>query len=133
MKTLAVVTMFFLPGSFVSALFSMPMFEWDKVDLSSRFIGVSTMPQFGLYWVITIPLTLVTFILYFWWLWFSKKEAITKSELFDSHEKDDFHKTELELEEKYQESDAFTARLGRKRKDGTKGMNGPACKGPSRS
>ncbi|KAJ3476728.1 hypothetical protein NLG97_g9030 [Lecanicillium saksenae] len=74
MKTLAIVTMFFLPGSFVSALFSMPMFKWDKVDADSRSIGVGLLPQFSLYWAITLPLTVVTFVLYFMWLWQLKRE-----------------------------------------------------------
>ncbi len=68
MKTLAIVTMFFLPGNFVSAMFSMPMFEWAKADPASSSIGVGLLPQFGLYWVITLPLTLATFCLYFTWL-----------------------------------------------------------------
>lgn len=72
MKTLAIVTMFFLPGSFVSALFSTSMFDWDSVDPSSNGIGVRLLPQFGLYWVITIPLTIITFILFFMWLWITK-------------------------------------------------------------
>lgn len=79
MKTLAIVTMFFLPGSFVSALFSMPMFEWDKAAESpSSGIGVGLMPQFNLYWAITVPLTAVTFCLYFLWLWFLKRELRVK-------------------------------------------------------
>ncbi|KAK2590627.1 hypothetical protein QQS21_011693 [Conoideocrella luteorostrata] len=72
MKTLAVVTMFFLPGSFVSALFSTQCFEWAGVDLRSASIGVKPTPQFRLYWAITIPLTLMTFLLYFLWLGFQK-------------------------------------------------------------
>ena len=69
MKTLAVVTMFFLPGSFISALFSTQCFDWDRVD-KTRWgsIGITLTPQFILYWVITIPLTILTFILYFMWL-----------------------------------------------------------------
>lgn len=75
MKTLAVVTMFFLPGSFISALFSTPMFDWDNVDLTMRdSIGVPLTPQFRLYWSVTVPLTLVTFILYFLWLWYQAQE-----------------------------------------------------------
>lgn len=69
MKTLAVVTMFFLPGSFISALFSTPLFDWDTVDLTQRdSIGVPLTPQFRLYWAVTVPLTLATFILYSLWL-----------------------------------------------------------------
>ncbi|KPM44776.1 hypothetical protein AK830_g1768 [Neonectria ditissima] len=71
MKTLAVVTMFFLPGSFIAALFSTPCFDWDSVNMSDESsIGVASTPQFNLYWAITIPMTIVTFILYFAWLQF---------------------------------------------------------------
>lgn len=70
MKTLAVVTMFFLPGSFISALFSTNCFDWDGVDLGSKSMGVKTTPQFDLYWVVTIPLTVITFVLYYCWLVF---------------------------------------------------------------
>ncbi|UKZ75181.1 hypothetical protein TrVFT333_002857 [Trichoderma virens FT-333] len=72
MKTLAIVTMLFLPGSFISALFSTSMFDWDSVDPKSNSIGVPTLPQFRLYWAITIPLTIVTFLLFFFWLWMTK-------------------------------------------------------------
>lgn len=72
MKTLAIVTMFFLPGSFVSALFSTSMFDWDSVNSSSDSIGVQPLPQFRLYWVITIPLTIITFMLFFMWIWVTK-------------------------------------------------------------
>ncbi|KAK0385987.1 hypothetical protein NLU13_5706 [Sarocladium strictum] len=74
MKTLAVVTMFFLPGSFVSALFSTQLFAWDNVDQHSNSIGVPTTPQLTLYWAVTIPLTVLTFTLYFLWLWYQKRE-----------------------------------------------------------
>ena len=63
MKTLAIVTMFFLPGNFVSAMFSMPMFEWTEINPASSYIGVGLLPQFSLYWAITILLTLATFML----------------------------------------------------------------------
>lgn len=74
MKTLAVVTMFFLPGSFVSALFSTELFAWDSVDQRASTIGVPTTPQLTLYWAVTIPLTVLTFLLYFLWLWYQKRE-----------------------------------------------------------
>ncbi|OAQ97109.1 hypothetical protein LLEC1_05838 [Akanthomyces lecanii] len=75
MKTLAIVTMFFLPGSFVSAMFSMPVFEWTRADPGSPAIGVGMLPQFGLYWVITLPLTMATFCLYFAWLLHLKRKS----------------------------------------------------------
>lgn len=80
MKTLAIVTMLFLPGSFISALFSTSMFDWDSVDPSSGSIAVRTMPQFGLYWAITIPLTVVTFLFYFFWLRVMKQRRMVKQQ-----------------------------------------------------
>lgn len=78
MKTLAVVTMFYLPGSFISALFSTPCFDWDNLDFSNKgSIGVTPTPQFKLYWAVTIPLTLLTFVLYFVWLYFQKMERVS--------------------------------------------------------
>lgn len=75
MKTLAYVTMFFLPGSFISALFSTPLFTWDNVDVTDRStMGVGTTPQFRLYWAVTVPLTVVTFLLYFLWLWWQHRQ-----------------------------------------------------------
>lgn len=69
MKTLAFVTMLFLPGSFIAALFSTECFDWDGAKENS--ISVPETPQFKLYWAITVPLTLMTFISYFAWLRFS--------------------------------------------------------------
>lgn len=83
MKTLAIVTMVFLPGSFISALFSTSMFDWDSVDPDSNSIGVKTMPQFSLYWAITIPLTFVTFLLYFFWLRMMKQQRDRRKQSFD--------------------------------------------------
>lgn len=73
MKTLAIVTMFFLPGSFVSALFSTDCFNWESASKDN--IGVPATPQMTLYWAITIPLTVVTFFLYFLWLRIQKYKS----------------------------------------------------------
>ncbi|PPQ86187.1 hypothetical protein CVT25_006930 [Psilocybe cyanescens] len=60
MITMAAVTMFFLPGTFVSALFSMVFFDTQGNSLS---VG----PQWWLFPVITIPLTIAVFVA--WVLW----------------------------------------------------------------
>lgn len=112
MKTLAIVTMLFLPGSFISALFSTSMFDWDSVDPNSNSIGVRTMPQFTLYWAITIPLTIVTFILFFFWLWMTKLRGEALKRKGDSIKQDFFDK--LSREEKA-EVDIYQP--GRLRKD----------------
>ncbi|KAL2130241.1 hypothetical protein VTI74DRAFT_6718 [Chaetomium olivicolor] len=67
MKMLALVAMFFLPGSFVAALFSTPLFAWDEA-VARGGMGVGTRPQFALFWAITAPLTVLVFLLYALWM-----------------------------------------------------------------
>lgn len=87
MKTLAFVTMFLLPGTFVTGLFSTNLFDWDSRDLSrSDVIGVTTTPQFKLFWAITIPLTIFVFALYYLWLWIQKKQMRKRNEKYDVEE-----------------------------------------------
>lgn len=60
MKTIAIVTMVFLPGTFVASFFAMPMLNWDAVAdnlIVSR--------RFWIYWIVTVPLTIAVFAL--WW------------------------------------------------------------------
>jgi hypothetical protein len=75
MKMLALVAMFFLPGSFVAALFSAPLFDWDSANSNSdrSSITVGTKPQFALFWAVAVPLTVVTFGLYAMWIVMQKK------------------------------------------------------------
>jgi hypothetical protein len=64
MKTIAFITMTFLPATFVATLFAMPMFQWnDKQDqIISR--------QFWLYWAVVIPLTFTVLLIWMgWWYW----------------------------------------------------------------
>ncbi|KAI0967701.1 hypothetical protein F4678DRAFT_240987 [Xylaria arbuscula] len=63
MKTLAVVTMAFLPGAFVAAILAIPVFHWDATDPSNIMDH-----RFWIYWSITIPLTLGTFLAWFVWI-----------------------------------------------------------------
>ena len=57
MKNIAILTMLYLPGSFVSSLFSIPLFNWNDVENSWR-------RRLVVYSAVTGPLTLVTFL--FW-------------------------------------------------------------------
>ncbi|KAH7138764.1 hypothetical protein B0J11DRAFT_23582 [Dendryphion nanum] len=83
MKTVAVVTLVFLPGTFVAAIFSMSMFRWIPEDNNSGSDSggsSNTGPQdnkdssrivskwFWLYWAVTVPLTLI--ILISWVIWY---------------------------------------------------------------
>lgn len=54
MKTIAALTMVFLPGTFVASIFSMPMLE-DA--------------EWSLYVAIAVPLTVI--VVGCWWLWLS--------------------------------------------------------------
>jgi len=61
MKTLAAVTVVFLPGTFVAAVFSIRLFEWDmQTARVSRKLWV--------YVAVSVPLTLVTLTLWFAWM-----------------------------------------------------------------
>ena len=66
MKVLAMVALLFLPGNFVAAIFSAPLFDWDGAK-SNGSMGVDTKPQFHLFWAITIPLTISIFTAYIGW------------------------------------------------------------------
>ena len=67
MKMLALVAMFFLPGSFVAALFSTPLFAWDEALVRGG-MGVGTRPQFLLFVAVVVPLTAFIFLLYGLWM-----------------------------------------------------------------
>jgi hypothetical protein len=67
MKTIAAVTMVFLPGTFVASLFSTPLFHWDKNS------GFGVASQIWIYWAITIPVTFLTIAV--WWLWLRVQHA----------------------------------------------------------
>ena len=62
MKTLAVVTMLFLPATSVSSILAMPLFRWDEGDEDSV-----VNRKLWVYFVLAIPLTALTVGL--WWLW----------------------------------------------------------------
>ncbi|KAJ4286581.1 hypothetical protein N0V88_008004 [Collariella sp. IMI 366227] len=78
MKMLALVAMFFLPGSFVAALFSTPLFAWDEA-VASGGITVDTRPQFALFWAVTAPLTAAVFLLYGLWMCIQSRRERNKS------------------------------------------------------
>ncbi|CZR66397.1 uncharacterized protein PAC_16298 [Phialocephala subalpina] len=58
MKTIAIVTMVFLPGAYVATLFSMTMFNWQAQN------GQVLSSHFWIYWAVTVPVTL--FVLLIW-------------------------------------------------------------------
>ncbi|KAI8930739.1 hypothetical protein NX059_012347 [Plenodomus lindquistii] len=66
MKAIAVVTMTFLPATFVSTLFGTNFFALEpRKGEDGVVFAVSN--QFWVYWAISAPMTLVTLALWFWW------------------------------------------------------------------
>ena len=59
MRTIAAVTMLFLPGTFTASLFAMPFFKTD-----GRF---SVSKWFGLYVAVTVPLTVLVIVIWLFW------------------------------------------------------------------
>ena len=93
MKVLSVVTMFFLPGTFLASLFSMSLSDWN--------IG------FGVYWAIALPLTLFTFMV--WGAWTTFQHVKNRNENI---------KAKTELEERLAESE-IGALVVKRRRTGT--------------
>jgi hypothetical protein len=57
MKTIAVMTMGFLPATFYAALFAVPSLQWDQPTV----IG----SRFWVHWAVTIPTTVLVFITWY--------------------------------------------------------------------
>jgi hypothetical protein len=62
MKSIALLTMVILPGTFISTLFAIPLFNWDAE--SWREVPKA---RFWFYWALTIPLTI--FSVAAWLVW----------------------------------------------------------------
>ena len=72
MKTIAAVTIVFLPGTFIAALFAMPLFQWDAVG-DNKVVS----NRFWIYWAVTVPLTFLTLL--FWVLWTKRQARMHRS------------------------------------------------------
>ncbi|XP_014553122.1 hypothetical protein COCVIDRAFT_108561 [Bipolaris victoriae FI3] len=60
MKSITLLTMIFLPATFISALFSTTFFSFEEN-------GWQFSPKFWIYWVVVIPLTIT--VVLGWWRW----------------------------------------------------------------
>ncbi|EHK22089.1 uncharacterized protein TRIVIDRAFT_222470 [Trichoderma virens Gv29-8] len=65
MKSLTLLTIVFLPATFISALFSTTFFSFAED-------GWQFSNKFWIYWAIVIPLTI--FMLFVWW-WLRERKA----------------------------------------------------------
>jgi Mg2+ and Co2+ transporter CorA len=74
MKILALITAFFLPGTFVATLFSMSMFQWQPSGGGDQGSSDVVSDKFWIYWVVAVPLTVLTVVGWgVWWKWELKK------------------------------------------------------------
>ncbi|KAH8810749.1 hypothetical protein F5884DRAFT_875544 [Xylogone sp. PMI_703] len=84
MKIIAVLTTFFLPGTFMATFFAMPLFNWSQPSISQV-----TSHHFWIYWAVTVPLTLVTIAsVIAWALWHNRYVLLLQSRARDSVGKD---------------------------------------------
>ncbi|KAI7702683.1 hypothetical protein KC353_g14583 [Hortaea werneckii] len=67
MKTIAIVTLTFLPGTAVASFFSMTMFQWPFENENSI-----ASPYTWVYFVVTVPLTLMVYAAWHFWLRYSQ-------------------------------------------------------------
>ncbi|KAL4804736.1 hypothetical protein BDV18DRAFT_142408 [Aspergillus unguis] len=78
MKTVAVVSMVYLPGTFVSGLFGTNFFSF-QADPGNTWLMAK---EFWLYWAVTLPLTLLTMVVWAVWhyqeTWTDWWEAVVK-------------------------------------------------------
>ncbi|RMZ75711.1 hypothetical protein DV738_g5333, partial [Chaetothyriales sp. CBS 135597] len=65
MRTIAFVTLVFLPPTFICAIFSMSFFDYDSGSSGSGQWQIS--PDFWLYWAVAIPVTVCTVLLWLAW------------------------------------------------------------------
>ena len=57
MKTIAIMTMVFLPATFFAALFSIPSLDWHQSKV--------VQDKFWIYWVVTLPSTVAVFLVWY--------------------------------------------------------------------
>jgi hypothetical protein len=67
MKTLALVTMVFLPPTAVATIFQMLFFNWER-EGSASIVN----DRFWIYCITAVPLTIATLTV--WWIWSPRQE-----------------------------------------------------------
>lgn len=75
MKTIAVLGLTFLPGTAVATFFSMTMFNWNPGPGESL-----CSPYIWVFFVVTIPVTVLVYMVWIWWFKVSQKHYQTRHE-----------------------------------------------------
>ena len=81
MKTIAILSIVFLPGTFMGTLFSINAFKWGDPH-SGETSSLTVSPSIWIYWAITVPLTLITFLV---WVSWSRREHYKSSKRLMLH------------------------------------------------
>ena len=66
MRAVAVITLLFLPSTFVSTIFSMTFFSFSPGGPGERQSWVVS-DKIWIYWLFTVPLTIVALLTWLWW------------------------------------------------------------------
>jgi hypothetical protein len=90
MKTIAFLTLTFFPATFVSAIFSMSFFNYNP-DTDQWFVS----KKFWLYWIVAIPVTCITALLWSFWHKFFPPKRIGEEDL--EHKDTFITKEELQM------------------------------------
>jgi hypothetical protein len=72
MKTISILTLVFLPATFISALFSMSFFNFDSD------YGWQMSDRFWIYWDVAIPVTALTVGSWYFWPIIFTPDAISQ-------------------------------------------------------
>jgi len=68
MKTIAILTIIFLPGTFIAALFSTGLFTFTEPSSDSI-----VSPEFWVYWAVALPVTILVLLIWALWSWHVRK------------------------------------------------------------
>ena len=75
MKTIAVLTLTFLPGTAVASFFSMTMFQWNPPPGQPV-----CSPYIWIFFVVTIPITALVYVVWIWWFKINQKHFQSRHE-----------------------------------------------------
>ncbi|KAF7959731.1 hypothetical protein EAE96_001341 [Botrytis aclada] len=92
MKTIAILGILFLPGTFVASILSTTFFDFQN----ESGLRAAVSPSFWIYWAITVPVTLI--ILVFWYLWERKRDERFIRERNEREETEDLA-SEIDLDD----------------------------------
>ncbi|KAK4198305.1 hypothetical protein QBC40DRAFT_230273 [Triangularia verruculosa] len=94
-KTISILGIIYLPATFVATLFSVDMFKWGPSPEDAETPGLSVTPDMWIYWAVTVPLTLVTILVWYFWSQREDKSSFQRLGVFRGRRSGD-HDTDTE-------------------------------------